>query len=113
MTAATIPKIRAADEPVRTGASFDGAEVEEDEGVRVAEEWWLVVLLAESNVKALFEVKDAVLKVEFRDIAVPVPDALAMLVMLAVELLNPVGTAVPELVALLLSEPPLTVKSPE
>lgn len=46
MTAATIPKIRAADEPVRIGASFDGAEVEADEGMRVADEPLLVVAAA-------------------------------------------------------------------
>lgn len=45
MTAATIPKTRAADDPVRTGASLDGAEVEADEGIRVADEPLLVPVL--------------------------------------------------------------------
>lgn len=46
MTAATIPNTRAADEPARIGASLDGAEVEADEGIRVADEP-LVVLVME------------------------------------------------------------------
>lgn len=45
MTAATIPKTRAADDPVRMGASFDGAEVEADEGIRVADEPLPVVVI--------------------------------------------------------------------
>lgn len=80
MTAATIPKIKAVNEPVRMGASLDGAEVDavaEAELVRVVEVWPDVCALDD-------EVSVAVLKVEFRVMAVPVPEALAMLVMLMV-----------------------------
>lgn len=50
-------------------------------------------------------VRDAVLKVLFRSMAVPVPDALAALVMLIVELL--------EAVVVLDPDPPWIVKRPE
>lgn len=75
-----------------------------------------MVLVLSSNVKVLLEDKVAVLKVELRDMAVPVPDALPMLVMVAVELLKPVGAAVAVDEAALLEEladPPFTVNSPE
>lgn len=120
MTAATIPRIKAADEPARIDASLEGAEVEEDDGVRVAELWvevelislklWLVVLL-------LVLVKVAELKVEFRTAAVPVTRAPLMLVMLAVPLLSRVVEAAAEDAAALLveelSSPPSTEKRPE
>lgn len=114
MTAATIPRIRAADDPVRTGASLDGAEVEADEGIRVADEpAWLVLVISLKVNALLLELRVAVLKVEFRDMAVPVPDALPMLVMVAVELPKPVAVAVDEAELEVLLEPPVMVKSPE
>lgn len=45
MTAATMPRIKAADEPVRTGALFDGADVVADEGIRVADDPLLVLVV--------------------------------------------------------------------
>lgn len=57
----------------------------------------------------LAELKVAVLKVEFRVMGLPVP-ALAMLVMVAVELLGP---DVVEVLLVELADPPLMVKRPE
>lgn len=87
MTAATIPRIRAADEPALMGASLLGADVA-----------WVVapvrecVLVTSPKVAPPFEleVRDAELKVLFRIIAVPVPVALAAPVMLMLELLDAV-----------------------
>lgn len=109
MTAATIPRIKAADEPARIGASLDGAEVDSEDGVRVAElrvELELVLVMSLKSL-VLLVVNDAVLKVEFLAIAVPVPEALAMLVMLAVEL--PAAEVEVALEAL----PPVMEKRPE
>lgn len=136
MTAATIPKIKAADEPARMGASLDGAEVEAEaeDGVRVAELWVVVVIVLELCVllAALLSVllwallsvsvldKVAELKVVFRPAAVPVPSAPDMPVMLAVELPIIVAVTAPvadadmlPLLAEELAEPPLTEKRPE
>lgn len=91
------------------GASLLGAEVAsaEEEAVWELE---LPVLVMSPNVAVLLEdleaeedVKVAVLKVEFLLIAVPVPEALAMLVMLMVLLLEAA------LVVLLLDAPPVVV----
>jgi len=107
MTAATIPKIRATDEPVLMEASLLGAEVASAEEVAL----WLVelrVLVTEPKVASLEEeVKVAVLNVEFRLKAVPVPKALPTLVMLAVLLLGAV------VVVALEDELPSMVKRPE
>lgn len=124
MTAATIPKIKAADEPARMDASLDGAEVEAEDGVRVAELWLDVVVMSLKSrvllvLLAVLLVKVAELNVEFRTDAVPVPRAPVMLVTLAVELPNGVGEAasVDEAALLLLAdelaETPLTEKRPE
>jgi len=90
-------------------ASLLGAEVASAE----EEAEWEVelrVLVTEPKVASLEEeVKVAVLNVEFRLSAVPVPEALPTLVMLAVPLL---GAAV-VVVALEEDEPPSTVKRPE
>lgn len=88
MTAATIPKISAIDEPVRIEASLLGADVASAEEVAVREVE-LRELVIEPKVASLEEeVKVAVLNVEFLARAVPVPAALPTLVMLAVLLLE-------------------------
>lgn len=61
----------------------------------------------------LVELRVAVLNVELRVIAVPVPAALPMPVMVAVELLIPVAVAVDEAELVELAEPPVMLKSPE
>lgn len=76
----------------------------------------MLVIALNVKVSLLLDVKVAVLKVEFRIMDAPVPDALAMLVTLAVELLTPV--AVEELVVVVLllvelAELAVIVKSPE
>lgn len=93
--------MRAADEPVRMCASLDGAVV-----VAAAVAEVLVADLVAPNVSVLLEVKVAVLKVEFRIIAVPVPEALPMLVMVDEELLAAV-------VVEFVPEPARMVKRPE
>lgn len=100
MTAATIPRMRAADEPVRICASLDGAVVVAAAvaDVRVADR------VDAPKVSLLVEVNVAVLNVEFRIMAVPVPAAVPMLVM--VELLAAV-------VVELEPEPARMVKRPE
>ena len=96
--------INAAEEPAIAEASLLGAEVEElvaavPEDVRE--------VLADPNVKwpSLEEVKDALLKVVFRCMAVPVPEALATLVML-------IDKLVPVVVAVELLAPPSIEKRP-
>lgn len=125
MTAATIPRIRAAEEPARIDASLDGADVEADDGDRVAELWVDVVVkslkLCVVVAVLLESVLDSVaeLKVEFRTAAVPVPIDPLMPVTVAVELPNTNAEvlAVEEAVAALPveedAEPPLTEKRPE
>lgn len=123
MTAATIPKIKAADEPVLRGASLLGAEVPDAaESVAVRDAELRVLVMSPNVASPLEELKVAVLKVEFLAMAVPVPDALAMLVMLMV--LLPVAKLLAVLVAVALEaeaeeeeedddSPPSTVKRPE
>lgn len=117
MTAATIPRIKAADEPARMDASLEGALVEDEDGVRVAELWVDVVLALVMLCELLLDVKVAELKVEFRMTAVPVPIDSVMPVTVAVELPNSNALVLAVLLLVLLeeefAEPPLTEKRPE